>query len=68
MSLHNVIIVAAITLLAYWTLGTVLYWVTGENDSFAAYWCMGAVYWLLYLLLAPWRMIKRFRTKRGDKK
>jgi hypothetical protein len=64
MSLHNIVMVAAITLFIYWTLGTALYWATGENDTFAAHWCMGLVYWVLYILFLPVRLVRKHRYRR----
>ena len=61
----DTIIIVTITLFAYWAIGTIIYWAMDENDTFAALWCMGLVYWILYVLFSPVRMIRRYLIKKG---
>ena len=64
MNLHDILLVAAIMLFVYWTLGTALYWATGENDLFTSHWCMGLVYWVLYILFLPVRLVRKHWCRR----
>lgn len=60
MNIVDVMTVAIIALFIYWGLGFAIYLATGENEKFAVYWCVGLVYWLLYILLAPVRFIRKY--------
>ena len=61
----EIVIIVAITLFAYWTIGTIIYWALNENETFAALWCMGLVYWILYVVCAPIRMIRKHLIRKG---
>ncbi len=62
----NPIWIITVTLFSYWFIGFVVLAVTNENERFAALWTMGLVYWIFYLLFTPWRIIKKYRIKRGE--
>lgn len=65
MTMIDIIIVAASTLFIYWALGMAIYWVTKENENFAAFWCMGLVYWILYAICTPVRLIRKYCIRKG---
>ena len=55
--MHPIIIVL-ITLFSYWILGTLIFEFTDEDETFAAYWTMGLVYFILFVLLYPFRLVR----------
>ena len=68
MTIRDIIIVAASTLFIYWIIGFVIFWITGENENFAVYWCMGLVYWIVWILCTPYRIVRRYLPTRGRKR
>lgn len=64
MNVADIIAVSSITLLVYSVLGTALYLASDENNTFAALWCMGIVYWVLYIIGTPVRWIRKHRGRR----
>lgn len=57
--MNTIIVTIVITLFVYWAVGMIIYWATDENDTFAALWCMGLLYWILYALCTPIRLIRK---------
>lgn len=51
----DTIVIVCITLLFYWFLGFILFWITNENETFSALWAMGLVYIVIYCLFYPIR-------------
>jgi hypothetical protein len=65
MTAIDIVIVAAITLFIYWAIGIIVFWATGENETFSALWAMGPLYWILYAVCTPVRMIRKHWIKKG---
>ena len=61
----DTIITVAVTLFIYWAVGMGIFFATGENDTFAAFWCMGLLYWIVYVLFTPFRLLKHYFIRRG---
>lgn len=65
MTAINIALVVCATLFAYWAVGMMIYFATKENETFAALWCMGLLYWILYAVCTPVRMIRKHWIKKG---
>jgi len=61
--MHPVWIVA-LTLTVYWTIGLIIFILSRENETFAACWCAGLVYLLLYILFYPLRSMRAYSNSR----
>lgn len=68
MTAIDIVIVAAITLFIYWAIGIIVFWATGEDETFSALWAMGLLYWILYALCTPVRIIRRHLSMKGIKR
>jgi len=49
----NTFLIVLITLMVYWTIGTIVMLITKENETFAALYTMGLVYVLAYIIIRP---------------
>lgn len=60
--------IVAITLMAYWIVGTVVFFISKQNETVGCLWAMGLVYWILYVLCTPVRIIRRHLSMKGIKR
>lgn len=54
--------IVAITLMAYWIVGTVVFFISKQNETVGCLWAMGLVYPVLYALFYPIRAIKTYNA------
>lgn len=54
--------IVAITLIAYWIVGTVVFFISKQNETVGCLWAMGLVYLVLYVLFYPIRAIKTYNA------
>ena len=58
--MNNTVTTVAITLFSYWVIGFVIYVFTKEDDRIGAIWGMGLLYWLLYVVFYPFRVMRHY--------
>lgn len=66
MTWQDIAMVAAITLGVYWLIGTFVFLVTNESETFSAWWTCGLVAVFLYIFLTPMRIIQKSRWRKGN--
>lgn len=49
----NTFLIIFITLMVYWTIGTILMFVTKKDSTVSALYSMGLVYFLTYIIVRP---------------
>jgi len=54
----NTLLIIAVTLFSYWALGCIVYLCSKQNDQVGALWGMGLVFWILWILFYPVRVIR----------
>lgn len=57
--------IVVIAFFAYWLIGLVVYYLSRENDTFAALWSMGLVFIILYSLCYPVRAMRTYSNSKG---
>lgn len=59
----NPVWIVVIAFFVYWMVGFILFFLTRENETFAALWATGLVYILLYVICYPIRAMRTYTNQ-----